>query len=135
ILATDISTSVLMLAKMARYDIISMSRGMMPGFKEQYFSEEGKIHVLKDEIKRMVDFQQFNLQDSFMPLGKFDVIMLRNVAIYFSTPFKIELFRKLANALNPGGYLFLGASESLNGLNQDFEIQKFDRGTYYRLKL
>ena len=134
ILATDISTSVLLLAKLARYDTISMSRGMLPGFKEQYFSEEGKIHVLKDDIKQMVSFQQFNLQDSFMPLGKFDVIMLRNVAIYFSIPFKVELFKKLANALNPGGYLFLGASETVNGLSQDFEIQKSERGIYYSLK-
>jgi chemotaxis protein methyltransferase CheR len=134
ILATDISSSVLMLAKLARYDTISMSRGMLPGFTEQYFSEEGKVHVLKDEIKQMVSFQQFNLQDSFMSLGKFDVILLRNVAIYFSIPFKVELIRKMANALNPGGYLFLGASETLTGLSQDFEIQKFDRGTYYRLK-
>jgi chemotaxis protein methyltransferase CheR len=134
ILATDISSSALMLAKAARYDGISMSRGMLPGFKEQYFEEDGRLCILKDEIKQMVTFEQFNLQNSFATLGSFDVVMLRNVAIYFAHEFKIQLFKKIARLLNPGGYLFLGSSEILSGYSTEFEQKEHGRGIFYQLK-
>jgi chemotaxis protein methyltransferase CheR len=56
------------------------------------------------------------------------------VAIYFSAEFKTELFRKLTTALNPGGYLFLGASESMHGYCDDYQAHLFDRGSVYQLK-
>ncbi|MEB3246179.1 MAG: protein-glutamate O-methyltransferase CheR [Vampirovibrionales bacterium] len=134
ILATDISSSALMLAKMARYDGISIARGLPEAYKEKYFENQGRVFSLKDEIKQPVEFKSFNLQDSVFPLGKFDVIFLRNVAIYFSADFKTELFGKLVTALNPSGYLILGASESINGYSKAFETKLFERGTLYQLK-
>ncbi len=134
IMATDICSSVLVLAQSGRYDPISMSRGMLPGYKERYFEEQGRVCAIKDSIKSMVSFQQFNLQQPFTPMGKFDVIFLRNVAIYFSPEFKTELFQKIANALNPGGYLFIGASETLNGYSTDFTLREYGRAMYYQVK-
>jgi chemotaxis protein methyltransferase CheR len=67
-------------------------------------------------------------------LGKFDVVLMRNVAIYFSAQFKAELVKKISNCLNPGGILILGASESLSGITHDFELKECGRGLYYQLK-
>ncbi len=134
ILATDISPTVLLLAKSGRYDPIAMSRGMPPEYKTKYFTQQDPVCIIKDEVKQFITFQQFNLQNPFTSLGKFDVIFLRNVAIYFSIDFKTELFKKIGQSLNPGGYLFVGASESLNGYSTDFTLKEHGRGLYYQVK-
>lgn len=134
ITASDISSSVLFLAKNARYDALTMSRGMPEDLKQKYFEESGRVFVLKDPVKSMVNFQQVNLMDPLNTLGKFDLILLRNVAIYFSVEVKIQLFRRLAQLLNPGGYLLVGASESLMGYSTDFEARKHDNYNFYQLK-
>lgn len=134
IFASDISSSALMLARNARYNTISMSRGMPEDLKKKYFTEDRQISVLNDDIKQLVKFEQFNLQSPFSTLGKFDIIFLRNVAIYFSPEFKTALFKKLASTLNPHGYLFVGSSESLMGYSSDFSIMEHGRCLYYKLK-
>jgi len=134
ILATDISPSALKVAKSAKYNPIAISRGLPAELKDQYFENAPPSWILKDEVKNKVEFKPFNLQNSFSSLGKFDVIMLRNVAIYFSHSFKVDLFTRLAQSLNPGGYLFLGASESLLGYNDDFKTLEHGRFTFYQLK-
>lgn len=134
ILATDISSAALQIAQNARYNPIVMSRGISDDLKQRYFEQQGPVWVLKNEIKQMVRFQQFNLQHPFSAFGKFDIIMLRNVAIYFSCDFKKELFKKVAQALNPGGYLFLGTSEALVGYSNDFVSIGHNNYTYYQLK-
>lgn len=134
ILATDISPSALHAAKNAKYNPIAMSRGMPSDLKERYFEQQGSTCVLKETIKNMVEFRQFNLQSDFSSLGKFDVVMLRNVAIYFSFDFKVALFKKIAQVLNPQGYLFLGASENLLGCSDDFKMIEHGRCIFYQLK-
>lgn len=134
IFASDISPSALFLAQSARYDPVSMSRGMIPGMKEKYFEDQGRVCILKPEIKSMVKFQQFNLQNSFSGLGKFDLVLLRNVAIYFSTEFKTALFKKITGVLNPGGYLIIGASETLSAYSTDYAMREMGRGIVYQIK-
>lgn len=134
ITATDISPSALMLAKSGKYNGIAMSRGLPPGFQDRYFTAEERVWAIKPEVQKLVNYQNFNLQDSFFSLGKFDIIFLRNVAIYFSADFKKELFKKLAGALNPGGYLFVGSTESLINYSTDFELKEHKRGLYYQVK-
>jgi chemotaxis protein methyltransferase CheR len=134
ILATDISNSVLMLAKAGRYDSISISRGMPESLLKRYFQQDGRVYILDTKIKEMVQFQQLNLMKSFNQIGMFDLVMLRNVAIYFSVEFKIDLFRRIAKILNPGGYLMLGASESLHGLSDEFNRVEYKNCVFYQLK-
>lgn len=134
IIGTDICSSILFVAKAGRYNGLAMSRGMMDGIKERYFTEQGAIATINDDVKKMVHFQSFNLQDSFATLGSFDIVFLRNVAIYFSADFKREIFKKIAQSLKPNGYLFLGASESLIGYSEDFKVQENGKTLYYQLK-
>lgn len=137
IVATDISPSAIFIAVAGRYDPISMGRGFVgewASYRERYFTKEGPISVVAPKIRQRVRFQRFNLQDSFAPLGRFDVVLLRNVAIYFSDDFKRELFSKVARALQPGGHLFVGSAESLNGYSDRFVTHERGRAITYRLR-
>jgi len=134
IIGSDISDSALQIARMARYNGLSMSRGMLPGYKEKYFEEKGTVWQIKPNLQAMVRFQKFNLQDRFHTLGKFDIVFLRNVAIYFSDEFKTELFHKINGLLNPEGLLFIGSSESLNRYSTNFQLQDHGKCLYYKTK-
>lgn len=134
ITATDLSSSVLFIAKTGRYDPISISRGMPDDLRDRYFKQEGRVFVLDQKVREMVQFQQMNLMKPFDGMGKFDIVMLRNVAIYFSAEFKINLFKKISKVLNPDGYLFLGASESLYGYSEDYNRLEYGNGSYYQVK-
>ncbi len=134
IMATDISPSALFLAIAGRYDQIAMSRGMMDDYRERYFTQRGRVCELDPVIRKRISFKQFNLQGSFAALGKFDLILCRNVAIYFSDGFKKDLFSRLAATLNPKGHFFLGSAESLSGYSTEFDLLEHKKAIYYRLK-
>lgn len=133
IVGTDISSSALFLAKNARYDAIAIKRGLSDELRERYFHADGRVWVLNDAVKNMATFQKFNLQGSPAALGRFDVIFLRYVAIYFSMSFKQSLFKNLALAANRPGYLLIGAVESLRGVNEEFETKSSGGGYYYTI--
>jgi len=125
ILATDISSSALFLAKMGRYDSIAIKRGLPPDKKEKYFTKSGNVWCFDQDLKKRVQFKKFNLQNSFVSLGTFNLILCRYVMIYFSPLFKKEIFKKIAGALKPKGILLLGASETLRDFSDDFDISYY----------
>jgi chemotaxis protein methyltransferase CheR len=135
ILATDLSSSALFLAKNGRYDKISMSRGFYDeSYKTRFFEQGERVCCITDDVKNLVEFKLFNLKHPFLTLGSgFHSVFIRNVAIYFSMDFKKELFAKVGKVMTPNGYLMLGASESLVGVNTDFVFRECQGGTYYEL--
>ncbi len=135
ITATDISPTILSEAKKATYDQLSISRGLSAARQKMFFRKINNEWKLNDEISRRVTFKEFNLLDSPVSLGKFDIIFCRNVLIYFSQKNKAEIIKKFAKALNPGGYLILGSSESMPpDLKQCFEMIRSDRGIIYKTR-
>ncbi|OOE89792.1 protein-glutamate O-methyltransferase [Salinivibrio sharmensis] len=135
ITATDISTSMLEACRQGIYDNLALGRGLSPERRRTFFEDvgDGKMRV-KENIKRMVTFRPQNLMESYSLLGKFDIIFCRNVLIYFSPDMKAKVLNQMAGALNPGGYLILGASESLTGLTDKFEMIRCNPGIIYKLK-
>ena len=133
IVGTDISNEVIFLAKRGIYDPFTISRGMSEERLNKYFTKERKSYKINEEIKSRVEFKNFNLMDSFIPLGKFDLVLCRNVAIYFSGEFKKELFDKISRALVPDGFMMLGATESLIGIDNNFKNLSHGNGLYYNL--
>jgi chemotaxis protein methyltransferase CheR len=120
-----------------RYDGLAMSRGLEADwrrFRDRYFQEDGRGTEISSEIKNRVKFKRFNLQDSFTQMGRFDVVLLRNVAIYFSEEFKRNIFERVADAMSPGGYLLLGSAETLIGLSDRFQNEAYGQARFYRLK-
>ncbi len=135
ILGTDISPSALFLALSGRYDSFAMARGMAPDIKTKYFTQDSNnVWVFDQELKKRVKFRKYNLQDSFLSLGVFDLVLCRYVSIYFSESFKRTLFKKMAGVLSPGGVLLLGATESLRGLSDEFEIVYYKNAVVNRKK-
>lgn len=134
ILASDISTSALRLAKMGRYESLAINRGLPPEYRDRYFKQDGRVWTIAPEVQQMVTLKKINLQDSFASLGRFDIILCRNVAIYFSDEFKRDLFGRFAKALHPGGIFFLGASESLASYSSAFDMKTGSAGVYYRVR-
>jgi chemotaxis protein methyltransferase CheR len=134
ITATDISKSVLEVARRGEYEMIAIGRGLSPERQKQFFtpSQNGGWQV-KPQLKSMVDFKVLNLLERYM-LGKFDIVMCRNVLIYFSAELKLDILTRIHATLNPGGYLILGASESLNGLPHLYEMVQCHPGIIYRKK-
>ena len=134
ITATDISKSVLEVARSGEYEMIAIGRGLSPERQKQFFtpSMSGSWQI-KPHIKSMVEFRELNLLERYM-LGKFDIVMCRNVLIYFSAELKRDILTRIHATLNPGGYLILGASESLSGLPNLYEMVHCSPGIIYRKK-
>ncbi|OEF59524.1 chemotaxis protein CheR [Enterovibrio norvegicus] len=135
ITGTDISSTMLENCRAGIYDNLALSRGLSPERKRKFFEDagEGRMKV-NDSLKRMVTFKPQNLMESYSLHGKFDIIFCRNVLIYFSPEMKAQVLNQMASSLNPGGYLLLGASESLTGLTDRFEMIRCNPGIIYRLK-
>jgi len=135
IVATDISMSMLATAKQAEYDEAILGRGLTVERKQQFFKPIGERWRVAEGIIRRVTFNEQNLLASYVTLGKFDIIFCRNVLIYFSAERKTDILNRMALSLNPGGYLFLGASETINGYTDAFEMIRSPHGVFYRLKI
>lgn len=138
ILGTDISNTMLDHCKAAQYDSLALARGLSAERKRKFFDPVGApgegLMKVKDNICRLTNFRHLNLLDNYALLGKFDIIFCRNVLIYFSPEVKSQIINKFANSLNPKGYLFLGASESMSGLSDKFEMVRCNPGIIYQKK-
>lgn len=118
ILATDISARALAQAREALYNTEDLTR-LPDAWREGYFTQadHGKSRVL-DSLKKEVIFRRFNLLEEHFPFTqKFQVIFCRNVMIYFDAETKRKLVKRFYEHTAPGGYLFIGQSESLNWEN------------------
>lgn len=113
IIGTDISETVINEAKNAVYSEITLSRGITPAIQARYFQKDFAGHRLNTEASQQVRFQQFNLLKPFTALGRFDIIFCRNVLIYFSEQVKRDILFRMADSLEPGGYLFLSSTEAM----------------------
>lgn len=120
ILASDISTKVLNLAKNGIYPY-SRVENLPQHIVRKYFQKgikngEGFVRI-KNNIKSQISFQSINLIEPFQGVKEFDIVFCRNVMIYFDTITKQHIVNRLTAHIKPGGYLFIGHSESLNGLS------------------
>ncbi len=122
IVATDISHSALFVAQAGRYDRLAASRGLDPKLRERHFRAEGNAVRVLPEVSRMVHFKRLNLMEPIADLGRFDLVLCRNVLIYFAPASRKEVLKKLAKAMRPGASLIIGASESLQDSSEIFRL-------------
>lgn len=135
IVGTDISSSVVKAARDGKYDELTMARGLSDERKKRYFldNQDGGWTINRD-IKARTRFTELNLLNNYTLMGRFDIIFCRNVLIYFSSEMKTDILQRMAAILNPGGFLFLGGSESPTGYCNNFEMVRMPEGVVYRLK-
>jgi chemotaxis protein methyltransferase CheR len=134
ILATDISSEVLTRARAGRYSQIEVNRGLPASLLVKYFQKRGSDWCLRDDIRQMVDHQILNLAGAWPPLPTIDIVMLRNVLIYFGVETKKTILAKVRRVLKPDGYLFLGGAETTFNLDDSFERVQLERATCYRVR-
>jgi chemotaxis protein methyltransferase CheR len=134
VVATDIAASVLAQAQTGIYDDLALTRGLSEERRRRHFRSVAGGWQVRAELRRQVHFREMSLLESFASLGRFDVVFCRNVLIYFSRERKHDILTRMASCLVPGGYLMLGASESLGGVVDRFEMVRHAGTVLYRLK-
>lgn len=126
VFASDINSAVLAKAVVAQYPVRRAEK-IPPHYLQSYClkgggDEAGTLRIDRS-LRARVRFSQINLYQRLPPIGRFDVIFLRNMLIYFEPPQKREIVTRLVAALKPEGYLFVGHSESLNGIADGLRLQ------------
>jgi chemotaxis protein methyltransferase CheR len=134
LVGTDISDAAVSQASSGKYNKFEIERGLARDKLTKYFSPMGQTWKVNDQLRAMVNFRKFNLMSPFIGLGKFDIVLCRNVAIYFTLEDRKKLFNKIADVLEPDGYLVIGSTESLTGVCPRFIPKRHLRSIFYQLK-
>jgi len=132
IIASDISEEVLQKARLGEYAGLTL-RNTKPEMLAKYFSKQGEVYKIKPEVKQLINFSHLNLNDErrVAMMNNFDLIFCRNVMIYFSDEVKKRLVRGFYNALKPGGFFYIGHSETLHGISKAFKLVYFKNALVY----
>lgn len=123
ILATDLSTRILAKAEAAEYDqatVADVDRARLQRYFEPVEGKTGRRFRVRESVRSMVKVARLNLMGPWPMKGPFDVIMCRNVMIYFDAPTQERLVNRFYDLLAPGGSLLVGHSESLTALTHNF---------------
>lgn len=126
VFGSDISTAMLTRACAGVYPM-ERGKGIPPAILKRWCwkgtNEEAGNFMVDEWLRQQTRFAQINLNESLPDIGMFDVIFLRNVLIYFEPDKKQQIVARLLHKLRPGGYLFIGHSESLNGMSLSLSSQ------------
>ena len=133
LLGTDISDAAIAQASYGRYNKFEVARGLDVKRLNKYFIQDGDYWRIKDEIRAMVQFRKMNLMKPFVGLGKFDIILCRNVMIYFTEEDRRKIYTNIAKVLEPDGYLIIGSTESLANNSDLFVSKRYLNSVFYQL--
>ena len=132
ILATDLSRDVLARATHGTFSQLEVNRGLPVPLLIKHFEREGAGWRAKPEIRRLVEFRQLNLSRPWPSLPTMDIVLLRNVLIYFDTEAKRAVLSQARRVLAPQGVLLLGGAETTFGLDEGWERVQLGRTSVYR---
>lgn len=121
LVGTDLSSEMVERARLGRFSGLEINRGLPAASLVRYFERDGAGHRVREELRRRCRFDTFNLARPWPPMARFDVILLRNVLIYFDIDTKRRVLDWARRQLAPGGYLMLGSGESPLGLTDGFQ--------------
>ena len=132
IVASDINVEMIDRAKEGLYNQFEVLRGLPIQMLGRHFHNEGGEWRISSSIRQRVQFEVFNLIDSFATLGQLDVIFCRNVLMYFDSSLKHDVLGRLSDALAADGYLVLGSAETVLGSGKGLEPLVNARGIYVK---
>ena len=132
ILATDISPGTLDMARRGIYADHEIQRTTRPKLIDRYFQKVGASYQIDASIRSMVRWQQLNLLDALPAIGTFDIVFLRNVLIYFDPPTRKQIALRVADTLEPHGWMVAGCSENLSDIGPGFAPETHCRAVCYR---
>lgn len=120
LLATDLSSVMVERTRAGRFSQLEVNRGLPAPMLLKYFTKVGTDWLVREDIRAMIDCQVMNLATPWPVLPPMDLILMRNVLIYFDTTMKRDIFRKVRHTLAPDGYLMLGSAETTMALDDAF---------------
>jgi chemotaxis protein methyltransferase CheR len=132
--ASDISMDMLERAQTGLFRQLEVNRGLPAQFLVRYFQRQGLRYKIDPRIRKMVQFRRINLIEPWPYIGQQDVILMRNVLIYFDMDTRKAVLARVRRHLKPDGFLFLGASETTLNIDKAYEQVRFGRTICYRLK-
>ena len=132
VVGTDLSEEMLTRARNGEYSQLEINRGLPATTLVKYFERSGTGWKVSPKVSASVSFRTANLIRPFPPMGRFDIVFLRNVLIYFDTAVKADILRRVRQVLAPDGVLFLGAAEMVTGLDDGWERLPGGRSSIYR---
>jgi chemotaxis protein methyltransferase CheR len=135
ILAVDISTNALATTAAAKYNLREIQRGLSPGQVQRFFEQQGEHWVLKPAVRQMVECRRINLMQPLSLLGTFQLILCRNVLIYFDLAARQRICNQFYEMLAGGGWLVLGSAESLLGIDHQFQSLRVGNTLLFRKPL
>lgn len=133
-IATDLSEATLARAREGRFNTTEIGRGLPAVFRQRYFIPDGEGLRVRDEIRRMVAFRAMNLVGPWPNMPELDLVLLRNVLIYFNVETKRNILQKVHRYLRSDGCLLLGAAESTLHIEESYEVVHLERTAYYRAR-
>jgi chemotaxis protein methyltransferase CheR len=133
-LATDLSQEMLDRAQKGEYSQLEVNRGLPATTMVRHFERSGLNWRISPALAAQVQFRQLNLVRPFPPMGKYDVVFLRNVLIYFDLATKRDILRRVRQVMAPDGHLFLGAAEMTMGVDDAWERVPAGRSSVYKIR-
>jgi chemotaxis protein methyltransferase CheR len=130
ITGTDISETVLEKARSGRYTQFEIQRGLSVDHMLRYFRQEGEEWHLIPEVQQMVRYRQDNLLRPSAAMGPYDLILCRNVLMYFGPETRHIAYSRLTKSIAHDGLLMLGAAETVIGHTEQFKTNPELRGLY-----
>lgn len=131
--ATDINDAVLDRARQGKYLQIEVNRGLPTSHLLKYFTRQGLEWQLKDEVKRLVQFERLDLRQNLRARGPYDIVFCRNVLIYFDVETKRKILGEIRASLHKGGYLLLGGAETTINIDDQFRRVEMGSATLYQV--
>lgn len=133
-ISSDISHEMLDRCKKGVFSQLEINRGLPAMLMVKHFERHGTEWQIKEDLRKMIDFRYMNLSENWSVMPKMDLVMLRNVLIYFDVDMKKNILNKIQKLLMPDGYLFLGAAETTLNLNESFERMDYKQSGCYRIR-
>lgn len=134
IMATDLSAEILNRAREGRYSQLEVNRGLPASLLVKYFRQQGCDWQIQEDLRRSIEFQIVNLAEAWPLLPPMDVVLMRNVLIYFGLEAKRQILGKVRRLLKEDGVLFLGGAETTFNVDDAFERTQYDRTICYRIR-
>jgi chemotaxis protein methyltransferase CheR len=132
IFASDVSNGMLERSKVGSYSQNEINRGLPAPMLVKYFGQNGTTWRINEEIRRMVTFFPHNLAQGTPSLPPVDIVLMRNVLIYFDVDTKRQVLESVRRTLRPGGHLILGTAETTLNLDERFIRHREGRAVFYR---
>ena len=132
IYATDLSQEALQTAQQAKYNKIEINRGVPPGYVKEFFSVEESSFIIKENIRKVVCFEELNLAEEWPELEQLDIVLIRNVITYLKPEVRKNVLANLKKILKPDGFLLLGSRELIEEDATGFKMVHGEKAVYYQ---